>query len=70
MTKDEIRTLEDLAAIVMDELEFRLDARTKMEDRRRRALELNDDVVQGLAVAHLRCRPVGPRKQPRRSEVR
>jgi GAF domain-containing protein len=53
VTEDEIRTLEDLAAIVMDELELRLDVRTKLEDRRRRALELNDDVVQGLAVAQL-----------------
>jgi GAF domain-containing protein len=53
VTEDEIRTLEDLAAIVMDELELRLDIRTKLEDRRRRALELNDDVVQGLAVAQL-----------------
>jgi GAF domain-containing protein len=53
VTEDEIRTLEDLAAIVMDELELRLDARAKLEDRRRRALELNDEVVQGLALAQL-----------------
>jgi GAF domain-containing protein len=53
VTEDEIRTLQDLAAIVMDELELRLDARAKLEDRRRRALELNDEVVQGLALAQL-----------------
>jgi GAF domain-containing protein len=53
VTEDEIRTLEDLAAIVMDELELRLDARAKLEDRRRRALDMNDEVVQGLALAQL-----------------
>jgi GAF domain-containing protein len=53
VTEEQIRTLEDLAAIVVDELELRLDARAKLEDRRRRALELNDGVVQGLALAQL-----------------
>lgn len=53
VTDEEIATLEDLAAIVMDELELRLDARRKLEESRRRALELNDEVVQGLALAQL-----------------
>ena len=53
VTDEEIETLKDLAAIVMDELELRLDARRQLEASRRRALELNDDVVQGLAVAQL-----------------
>jgi signal transduction histidine kinase len=34
-------------------LELRLNVRTTFEERRRRALELNDEVVQGLAVAQL-----------------
>lgn len=42
--------LTDLAALVVDELELRLAARTQA----RRATELNDDVVQALAVAKLR----------------
>ncbi|MDQ3066719.1 MAG: GAF domain-containing protein [Actinomycetota bacterium] len=53
VTEAEVQMLEDLAAVVMDELELRLDARTKFEERRRRALELHDDVVQGLALAQL-----------------
>ncbi|HXH88104.1 MAG TPA: GAF domain-containing protein [Gaiellaceae bacterium] len=53
VTEDEVATLKDLAAIVVDELEVRLGARQKLEERRRRALELNDDVVQGLALAQL-----------------
>lgn len=53
VTEDEVATLRDLAAIVVDELELRLAARRVFEERRRRALELNDDVVQGLAVAQL-----------------
>ena len=43
------RVLTDLAALVVDELELRLSARTQA----RRATELNDDVVQALAVAKL-----------------
>lgn len=39
------QVLEDLAAIVVDELELRLSARL--------AMQLNDDVVQSLAVARL-----------------
>ena len=53
VSAEEIQTLTDLAAIVMDELELRLDARRQLEDSRRRALELNDNVVQGLALAQL-----------------
>src|SRR5581483_9008749 len=41
--------LEDLAALVVDELELRLAAR----NHARRATELNDDVVQALAIAKL-----------------
>ena len=53
VTDAEVATLKDLAAIVVDELEVRIAVRTKLEERRRRALELNDHVVQGLAVAQL-----------------
>lgn len=53
VTANEIETLTDLAAIVVDELEVRLDARSKLEERRRQALEVHDDVVQGLALAQL-----------------
>jgi len=48
--------LADLAAIVVDELELRLAARKLREryaERDQQAAELNDDVVQGLAVAKL-----------------
>jgi GAF domain-containing protein len=53
VTDAQIATLADLAAVVVDELELRLNVRKTLEERRRRALELNDEVVQGLAVAHL-----------------
>jgi len=53
VTEAEAETLKDLAAVVVDELEVRLAVRTKLEERRQRALELNDDVVQGLALAQL-----------------
>jgi GAF domain-containing protein len=53
VTDAEVETLKDLAAVVVDELEVRLAVRTKLEERRQRALELNDDVVQGLALAQL-----------------
>jgi len=53
VTDAELATLRDLAAIVVDELELRLDALRELEERRRRALELNDNVIQGLAVAQL-----------------
>lgn len=50
LTADQQRVLEDLAAIVVDELELRLAARRQA----RRATELNDDVVQALTIAKLR----------------
>jgi GAF domain-containing protein len=53
VTEEEIQTLRDLAAVVMDELELRLNANRALDERRRRALELNDGVVQGLALAQL-----------------
>jgi GAF domain-containing protein len=53
VTEAELATLRDLAAVVVDELELRLSVRRTLGERRRRALELNDEVVQGLAVAHL-----------------
>jgi GAF domain-containing protein len=53
VSEDEVRTLQDLAAIVVDELELRLAARRTLDDRRRRAVEMNDDIVQGLALARL-----------------
>jgi GAF domain-containing protein len=53
VTEREVETLKDLAAIVVDELEVRLAVRRKLEESLRRALELNDGVVQGLALAHL-----------------
>jgi GAF domain-containing protein len=55
--------LEDLAAIVVDELELRLAARQVeaaaaeqvrlADNRRRQSMQLNDDVVQSLALAKL-----------------
>ncbi|MEO8899777.1 MAG: GAF domain-containing protein [Candidatus Dormibacter sp.] len=45
MSADDVAVLEDLAALVIDELELRLATRM--------ALQLNDDVVQTLAVGHL-----------------
>ena len=56
LTEEEIRILEDLATFVVHELELRLASRrlaSSFRDNRRRALELNDDVVQGLAAARL-----------------
>jgi GAF domain-containing protein len=50
------QVLEDLAAIVMDELELRLAARSaqeRIDEQARQATEINDDVVQSLAVAKL-----------------
>ncbi len=53
VSEAELATLGDLAAVVVDELELRLNVRRTFDERRRRALELNDEVVQGLAVAQL-----------------
>jgi GAF domain-containing protein len=50
LTGEQIGVLEDLAALVVHELELRLAARRLA----RRATELNDDVVQALAIAKLR----------------
>jgi GAF domain-containing protein len=49
LTEDQVRILDDLAALVIDELELRLAARQQA----RRATELNDDVVQALAIGKL-----------------
>ncbi|MDX6486685.1 MAG: hypothetical protein QOF43_1838 [Gaiellaceae bacterium] len=53
VTDGEVQTLKDLAAIVVDELELRLAARQAIAERMRRGLEVNDEVIQGLAVAKL-----------------
>lgn len=53
VSDSELATLRDLAAVVMDELELRLATRRLFEERRRHALELNDEIVQGLATAKL-----------------
>jgi len=45
----QLKVLDDLAALVVDELELRLAARRQAQ----RASELNDDVVQALATAKL-----------------
>jgi GAF domain-containing protein len=50
LAAEQVQVLEDLAALVVDELELRLSARRQA----RRATELNDDVVQALTVAKLR----------------
>jgi GAF domain-containing protein len=49
LTEDHVRVLEDLAALVVDELELRLAVRRHAQ----RTTELNDDVVQALAIAKL-----------------
>jgi GAF domain-containing protein len=49
LTDQHARVLDDLAALVVDELELRLAARRQA----RRATELNDDVVQALVVAKM-----------------
>jgi eukaryotic-like serine/threonine-protein kinase len=58
ITAEELDTLDDLASIVVDELELRLATRRAFETRRRRALELNDDVVHGIATANA-CLQIG-----------
>lgn len=50
LTDQQVRVLEDLAALVVDELELRLAARQQA----RQATELNDDVVQALTIAKMR----------------
>jgi GAF domain-containing protein len=49
LTEKQARVLDDLAALVVDELELRLAVRRQA----RRATELNDDVVQALAIAKM-----------------
>jgi GAF domain-containing protein len=49
LTEEQRRVLDDLASLVVDELELRLHARLIA----RRATELNDDVVQALATTKL-----------------
>jgi len=63
VSDDEAQVLVDLAAVVIDELELRLAARTvtaaaeerlaMTHQRQLQAIQLNDDVVQALAVAKL-----------------
>jgi len=53
VSDEDLETLKDLACIVVRELELRLATRVAFEERRRRAVEMNDDVVQGLALAQL-----------------
>ncbi|MBW3592455.1 MAG: GAF domain-containing protein [Actinobacteria bacterium] len=50
LTQEQVAILDDLAALVIDELELRLAARQQA----RQATELNDDVVQALSVAKMR----------------
>ena len=50
LTPEQVQMLDDLAALVIDELELRLAARQQA----RQATELNDDVVQALAIAKMR----------------
>jgi GAF domain-containing protein len=50
LNAEQISVLDDLAALVVDALELRLAARQQA----RRATELNDDVVQALAIAKMR----------------
>ena len=50
LTPQQVQLLDDLAALVVDQLELRLAARQQA----RRATELNDDVVQALTVAKMR----------------
>jgi GAF domain-containing protein len=47
------KTLKDLAAIVVHELELRLALRNYVRDRRTEALDLQDSVLQRLAVAQM-----------------
>ena len=49
LTDEQVALLDDLASLVIDELELRLAARR----RARQATELNDDVVQALVTARL-----------------
>ncbi len=63
MTAREASILEDLAAVVIDELELRLEARRAdaatrermvlLDQRQQQAVELNDDVVQALVLAKM-----------------
>jgi GAF domain-containing protein len=55
-TDAELAILDDLAAVVVDELELRLAARRQADviaTRQRQAAELNDDVIQTLTIARL-----------------
>ena len=53
-SEDQLRTMRDLAAVVMRELDLRLSAQrlvSALRERHRYGIELNDNVVQSLAVA-------------------
>lgn len=56
LTGEEMQTLSDLAAIVVDELELRLAAGwavTHADNARRNAMRINDSVVQRLTAANM-----------------
>jgi GAF domain-containing protein len=52
-SEKDMHTLKDLAAIVVHELELRLQLREYVRDRRREAIDLQDNVVQWLVAAQM-----------------
>ena len=53
-SEDDLATMKDLAAVVMRELDLRLSAQRLVEalrERHRYGIELNDNIIQGLAIA-------------------
>ncbi len=62
---DDLAVLDDLAALVVDELELRLAARRlvdTVDEARQRAMEINDDVIQNLSVASFALQNDDPRR--------
>ena len=52
--EEDLETMKDLAAVVMRELDLRLSAQRLVEalrERHRYGIELNDNIIQGLAIA-------------------